>query len=131
VGGDPVTDSAATPSGVRVIAHMPDGTEVNVTEGVQVLYDTVIASMDWGSGFLTVEDALPIVQIAKACGFAGWEEAQRYVNAQAHSEEQARFLRERSIPKYDAMRQPHDHIYSSVGKCMWPGCQQIEGATSE
>jgi hypothetical protein len=54
---------------VRVIARHSDGTETDVTEGVQALYDHCVASMDWGSGFLSVEEATGIILIAQKCGF--------------------------------------------------------------
>ena len=73
-----------TPNGTRIMAtvEVDDGVwgqAVDVTEGVQALYDIVVQSMDWGSGFLTVEDALPVVEIAKVCGFDGIREAEAYL----------------------------------------------------
>jgi hypothetical protein len=62
-------------SDTRVYARQADGTETDVTEGVQVLYDHMVSSMDWGSGFLTVEDAKGIIEIAQACGFEMPEDA--------------------------------------------------------
>lgn len=54
---------------VRLIARHADGTETDVTEGVQALYDHLVASMDWGSNFLSIEDARGIILIAQKCGF--------------------------------------------------------------
>lgn len=54
---------------IRVFARQEDGTEVDVTEGVQALYDHCVCSMDWGSGFLTIEDAEGIIRIAQTCGY--------------------------------------------------------------
>lgn len=68
-----------TPLGVTITATKPDGTTQDVTEGVQALYDLVVQSMDWGSGFLTREDAEPVAAIARFCGFTGIEEAERYL----------------------------------------------------
>jgi hypothetical protein len=138
---------------------------VDITEGVQVLYDHVIHSMDWGSGFLTVEDAKPIVTLAKLCGFEGWEEAQRYVEAEVQAQETGKFMNtieprghlhqffagssgicslpgcsvKEGSPKHLASTKiweeyqqkcrgdiPHEHVFSSVGKCMWPNCKQRE-----
>ena len=121
---------------LHVFVRHADGTETDVTEGVQVLYDTVIASMDWGSGFLTVEDAEPIVAVAKACQFNGWEAAQEYVDAQRASPEQVelqhrrnldlqrRFRREWNLIGTNLSGMPaHEHVFSvSTGKCMWSGC---------
>lgn len=44
-----------------------DGTDV--TEGVQAAYDMIFRTMDWGSGFFSVEDLEPILRLALACGF--------------------------------------------------------------
>ena len=49
----------------RAIHRADDGTETDITEGVQALYDLVISSMDWGSGFWTYEDALPVAQVGR------------------------------------------------------------------
>jgi hypothetical protein len=72
---------ATTPHDVSLIARLPTGEEVDVTEGVQALYDLVINSMDWGSGFLSYEEALPVAKLAELCGFKDIEEAQRYLRA--------------------------------------------------
>lgn len=79
-----------TPKGVTITAAQPDGATEDITEGVQVLYDLVIQSMDWGSGFLTVEDVQPVVALARACGFEGFEEADKYLAEQMAEEERAR-----------------------------------------
>lgn len=71
----------------RIYVRNEDGMEVEITEGVQAMYDIVIGSMDWGSKFLTVEDALPIAALAKACDFKEWEEAERYVATMREYEE--------------------------------------------
>lgn len=68
-----------TPSGVTVTASKPDGATEDITEGVQTLYDLLIGSMDWGSGFLTIEDVMPVARIAHFCGFKGHEEVDRYI----------------------------------------------------
>jgi hypothetical protein len=145
---------------------------VDITEGVRTLYDLLIASIDWGSGYLTYEDAEPVVALAKACGFEGWEEAQQYVDKQKHSKEQAIFLRknrplshehlyqiylegttytelecqfpecqvvagsERDIADREANLRwrgvlPHEHVFSTVGKCMWPNCNEPEYKQNE
>lgn len=80
------SDDPRTPSGVTILAQLPDGSTVNVTEGVQTLYDHVISSMDWGSGFLTKEDAIPIAEIARVCGFESSEEAERYIHSMEEEE---------------------------------------------
>jgi hypothetical protein len=67
-----------TPAGVTITATKPDGTTEEITEGVQVLYDLLIHSMDWGS-FLTIEDVMPVARIAHFCGFKGHEEVDEYI----------------------------------------------------
>jgi hypothetical protein len=42
---------------------------VDVTEGVQAAYDLVLSSMDWGSGFLSIEDIEPLLRLALASGY--------------------------------------------------------------
>ena len=116
-----------TPAGVQLIARRPDGSEVDVTEGVQVLYDHVIGSMDWGSGFLTVEDAIPIAEIARVCGFKECEEAERYIAAQRHAEERQEYWRRHPEAGYGMWHdpQPHEHVWSSAGRCMWRTCNAV------
>lgn len=41
----------------------------DITAGVQVLYDLVLSSMDFGSGFLSVEDIVPVAELALTAGF--------------------------------------------------------------
>jgi hypothetical protein len=116
-------------SDVRAFARNPDGSETDITEGVQALYDLVINSMDWGSGFLTAEDARPVALLARTMGFEQAEEAERYLRDQEHSEQQSKFLRERG--GYAAMVTrvgaplPHDHVFSTAGRCMWPQCREL------
>ena len=116
----------------RFIFRRFDGPDEDVTDDVGCLYDLVIGSMNWGSGFLTVEDALPVVRIAQLGQFKDWEQAQEYVDAQTQAREQLAFLER--FPEAYAVRYPrpggvperieHNHIWSSVGRCMWSGCQE-------
>jgi hypothetical protein len=61
--------SDPTPNGTRIWAETPDGSRTDVTEAVQVAYDLVLSSMDFGSGFLTIEDLIPLDDLAQTCGF--------------------------------------------------------------
>lgn len=63
----------------RIYVKNEDGTETEITEGVQALYDHLIGSLDWGSGFISTEDAVPIAHLARTCDFNAWEEAEKYV----------------------------------------------------
>ena len=58
-----------TPNGSIIIARSPDGTETNVTEAVSSAYDLVANSLDWGSGFLCLEEVGPLAELATICGF--------------------------------------------------------------
>lgn len=53
---------------LRITAHGPNG-EVDITDGVQVIYDQLVGSMDWGSGFLSTEEVATIRAVAAVCGF--------------------------------------------------------------
>ena len=46
----------------RAFHRAEDGTDTDITQGVQALYDLVISSMNWGSGFWSWEDALPVAR---------------------------------------------------------------------
>lgn len=76
-----------------MVARQPDGSEVDITEGVQTLYDLVLSSMDWSSGFWTVEDALPVAVVARACGFPRVDEVEQYLAARAEDERRREEMR--------------------------------------
>lgn len=116
-------------SEIRVYVRDGDG-ETDITEGVQALYDLVIGSMDWGSGFWTAEDAAPVAKLARACGFERAGEAERYLSEQMHSDQQGAFMKSRQGPWRDRAGTPlaHDHVFSPAGKCVWPGCAAKEAA---
>lgn len=52
----------------RVIAVAADGSQVDVTEAVQVVFDAVIGSMDFGSGFLDTFEVIALRRLAEALG---------------------------------------------------------------
>lgn len=129
-----MTDLQQTESGVRVIAHAPDGTETNITEGVMALFDLVISSLDWGSGFWTAEDAAPVAFVARTCGFPSIGEVECYLADRQHAEERNafwdtigvyRFVSANRFPQVNT--HPDEHVWSTVGKCMWPGCAVENG----
>ena len=45
------------------------GAIVDITRELRVMYDLVVTSMDWGSGFLDAEDMETITRLAKLCDF--------------------------------------------------------------
>lgn len=123
-----------TPTGARIFAirGANDNRSVtDVTEGVQALYDLVLNSMDWASGFMSVDDAVPIATIARVCGFGQLDEVEAYIASRQQAEEAAAFVK-RQWPRAhfvtggkhwsEAVNGPHDHVFSSVGRCMWPQC---------
>ena len=109
----------------KIVHIAEDGTQSDVTEGVQTLYDLVTSSMNWGSGFWSYEDALPVAAIARLSGFDDCEETERYVREALHRKESDEWQRtsELRAKAYSNGRNvPHDHVWSSVGKCMWSYC---------
>lgn len=59
---------------MRIIVQRDDGTEVDVTTAVQITYDALHASMDFGSGFLDTEELGAMVVLAESAGFDGFNE---------------------------------------------------------
>lgn len=104
-----------------------DGAQTEVTEGVQALYDLVIGSMDFRSGFWSYEDALPAAKIAELAGFEQRDEIERYVREALHEKESAEWQRKQTLPlNYAGIA--HDHVWSSARKCMWPMCRAEQPA---
>lgn len=126
---------------MNIVARDDEGREQDVTQGVQALYDLLIHSMDWGSGMLSAEDARPIALLARACGFKHSPEAERYLREREHNEQQTEFIRKRqheatqrsgdgwvvNVQWYGTAGVPleHEHVFSTAGRCMWLGCQEL------
>lgn len=66
---------------VRILARRSDGPEIDVTTEVRLVYDLLNESMDYGSGFLSIEDVTEITRLALAAGFASNEEADQQLRA--------------------------------------------------
>lgn len=125
----------------KIYHRTDDGDETDVTEGVQVLYDLVIASMDFRSGFLTYEDALPVVILAELCDFAEREAIEGYVQDLIYAKAQQAFLNAvvpvvekivgRKIYGSQLSGLPHEHVFETSGRCVWPGCYAREDQKSE
>lgn len=105
----------------RAVHRAEDGTETDITEGVQALYDLVISSMDWRSGFWTGEDALPVAVLGRLLGFELIDEVERYVNARATYDWSWRHRD--NAPDTPV---PHTHVANAAGKCVWPFCDHTE-----
>ena len=106
---------------------------VNITEGVKVLWDLAIHSMDFGSGFWSAEDAAPVAALGERLGFEGWEAIKAYVSKELHKQEQVAFLVEHpeacefsrlAYNAYETVAPKHEHAFSSQGICMWNWCQE-------
>lgn len=74
----------STPNGTTVWAHEPNGVQVEITEGVQVLYDLVVNGMEFGSGFLHREEVMPLLHLARLCGFGETERVESYLREVDH-----------------------------------------------
>ena len=59
---------------MKITVTHDDGTEQDITELVQIAYDVVTGSMDWGSGFLDREDTNGLILLAEACRFPNLDE---------------------------------------------------------
>lgn len=56
-----------------------DGAIIDVTEGVLSLYDLVRQSPDWGSGFYTADDVLPVLHLARALDLDDLSDVEAYI----------------------------------------------------
>lgn len=62
-------DEAPRPDpGFRVWVERPDSRGVDVTFAVMDAFDVAVNSLDFGSGFLSTEEALHLRELAKAIG---------------------------------------------------------------
>ena len=91
---------------MNIWVNTPDGTH-DITEGVRALYDHVVGSMDWGSGFLSADDMIEVVELAKLCGFEGIEDAEQQVAAlRKQQEKEAERERKRKEKAKEFVRKP-------------------------
>ena len=63
-----------------VIVRTESG-DIDVTEAVKTMYDLLRASMDWGSGFLSLEDVIEVTRLADLCGFVNLDGATEQIDA--------------------------------------------------
>lgn len=100
---------------------------IDVTEAVQVTYDCLLASMDFSSGFLGVEELTALADLAKAAGFGDIEDVYREIKraeAEAERQQQLTALRKREtlvpgkdVARYRAMiEQQQAAIYEAAGR---------------
>lgn len=50
----------------QVLLHRADAEPVDLTEHIKVLYDSLIGSLDWGSGFLDSDEMKRIAEVGEA-----------------------------------------------------------------
>jgi hypothetical protein len=111
--------------------------ETDITDGVQVLYDLVIQSQNFGSGFWTIEDLEPVARLAELCDFERSGDVRKYIEDEKHYRElvewNAKNFATRPVSVITGLgtdlksllggdAESHEHVYSSVGRCMWPLC---------
>lgn len=98
----------------------------DVTEVVKALYDLCLGSMDFRSGFWTAEDAAPVAMMARLAGFESAEEVEKYVSEALHYEEVRAWRRDNGVGGITGAQNfsGHGHVFSSQGRCMWPGCKK-------
>lgn len=60
---------------MKILAVNDDGLVTDVTEGVQICYDMVRNSMEWGSGLFDTQEIANIIRLAEAAGFPDYEDA--------------------------------------------------------
>ncbi|WP_159795761.1 hypothetical protein [Puerhibacterium puerhi] len=58
----------------RIVAIRDDGSQADVTEGVQIAYDLLRQSLDWGSGFLDTQEVDAVIRLSEACDFPDFEQ---------------------------------------------------------
>jgi multidrug efflux pump subunit AcrA (membrane-fusion protein) len=60
--------------------------------------------MDWGSGFWTVEDILPVADLARACDLPHLKEAESYIESRRRDQEQRQAEIVRRQAQYEQQR---------------------------
>lgn len=109
-----------TPNGSTIVVHQPNGfidRQIDVTEAVQVLYDLAV-SYGVGSGFWTLEDVTPVLDLARAAGFADLKNIEAYVEAEKRHTELRAEIQEKAIEGIE-----HNHYFSPDGQCMVAHCE--------
>lgn len=62
----------------RAFILLEDGQEIEITDVLRVLYDGVVESLDWGSGWWDGEDAAAVGWIGLMFGWATGRKAARH-----------------------------------------------------
>lgn len=88
---------------MQILVRADDGYETDVTEGVRVAYDLVVASMNWGSGFLDSEEMGQVADLGQAIGATDLEEVYRDIERQKAREEKAARRRAETLAAAERM----------------------------
>lgn len=59
-----------TPNGSRILIIGANGVGHDIADAVGTIYDLLAGSMDWGSDFITVDDAVGFVRLVDLAGYA-------------------------------------------------------------
>lgn len=54
---------------MKITLTEDNGTEHDITDSIPFMYDAIIQSMDWGSGFLDLEEQLHIASVGILAGY--------------------------------------------------------------
>lgn len=54
---------------MKIILTEDNGVEHDITDSIPFMYDAIIQSLDWGSGFLDLEDKLHIAYVGALAGY--------------------------------------------------------------
>jgi hypothetical protein len=97
------------------IAVRVDGAETDITGGVKVLYDSMLASDEWYGGLLCTREVLAVARLGRACGFAFDERTTRSAmkmvgidpgpiwDRPLHAEPRPTPIRPEALTKYEAL----------------------------
>lgn len=90
---------------MKIIVQHDDGTEEEITEGVQIAYDIAYGSLDWGSGFLDTEEMEAVARLAEACRFPSFGDALESARAAREEQEQEDALRAKMAKEIEEANQ--------------------------
>lgn len=79
---------------MKITTTHDDGTTTDITVGVQVAYDIAYHSLDWGSGFLDLEEMDAIARMGEACRFPSFEDALEFVRSTRERQDREQKLKE-------------------------------------
>lgn len=83
-----------------------DGVVTDITEGVQILYDAMVSTLDWASGLLDRREVLATWTLARACGFS----LEAYYNFPCDECQQPEYAHQQPYVKWDG------HPYAAEGR---------------